>query len=168
MATRIGQYAPVFLPGEPRSLTKKPNRPQSTGSQSQAQPKWPCAHRHKTFFACGNSAPVRVEHEGGTAAWLAGTPVAPSVQGHGLPPPQELRPYHSLFSSLWLLAIRRPLWPVCLIVLPVQAHRGLSCLWSFSVVLSVRHIQRSPWLGSYSVDYASDHHFIGLPWWLRW
>ena len=33
MATSIGQYAPVFLPGEPPSLTEKPGRPQSTGSQ---------------------------------------------------------------------------------------------------------------------------------------
>ena len=32
MATSIGQYTPVFLPGEPP--TQKPGRPQSTGSQS--------------------------------------------------------------------------------------------------------------------------------------
>ena len=43
-----------------------------------------------TFFACGSSAPVRIEREGGTAAWLAGTLVVPSVQGHGLPQVQEL------------------------------------------------------------------------------
>ena len=53
-------------------------------------------HRHKTFFACGSSAPVRAEREGGAAAWLVGTLEAPSVQGHGLPLPQELRPYQSL------------------------------------------------------------------------
>jgi len=40
---------------------------------------------------------VRVECEGGTAAWFAGTLTAPSVQGHGLPPPRELWPYRSLF-----------------------------------------------------------------------
>jgi len=33
MATSIGQHAPVFLPGEPPSLTEKPGRPQSTESQ---------------------------------------------------------------------------------------------------------------------------------------
>ena len=33
MATRIGQYAPVFLPREPPSLTDKPGGPQSTGLQ---------------------------------------------------------------------------------------------------------------------------------------
>ena len=33
MATSIGQYTPVFLPREQPSLSKKPGRPQSTGSQ---------------------------------------------------------------------------------------------------------------------------------------
>ena len=37
------------------------------------------------LFACGSSAPVRVECEGGSAAWLVGTLAVPSVQGHGLP-----------------------------------------------------------------------------------
>ena len=45
------------------------------------------------LLACGGSAPVRVEHEGGAAAWLAGT----LVQGHRLPPLQELGPCQSLF-----------------------------------------------------------------------
>ena len=49
---------------------------------------------------CGSSDPVTVEREGSTAAWLVGTLAAPSVHGHGLPLPQELWPYQSLFSSL--------------------------------------------------------------------
>ena len=40
---------------------------------------------------------MRVEHDGGTAAWLVGTLVVPSVQGHGLSLQQELWPYQSLF-----------------------------------------------------------------------
>ena len=52
------------------------------------------------FFACGSSALVRVEHEGAAAAWLAGTLVAPSVQGHGLPQPLELWPYQSFLEPL--------------------------------------------------------------------
>ena len=56
-----------------------------------------CTQMQNSFFAYGSSAPVRVEHEGGTAAWLVGTLVAPSVQGHRVPPPQELWPYQSLF-----------------------------------------------------------------------
>ena len=53
-------------------------------AKSQTGPKRPCVHRYKTLFflACGNSAPVRVEHEGGVPAW---TLAAPSVQGHRLP-----------------------------------------------------------------------------------
>ena len=57
-------------------------------------------HRRKTFSACGSPAPVRAACEGGPACWLAGTLVAPSVQGHGLPPPQELWPCQSLFEPL--------------------------------------------------------------------
>ena len=52
------------------------------------------------FFACGSPAPVTVEREGGTAVWLAGTLVALSVQGHGLPPPQELWSDQSLLKPL--------------------------------------------------------------------
>ena len=40
---------------------------------------------------------MRVEHEGGTAAWLAGTLAAASVQGLGLPSLQEVWPYQSFF-----------------------------------------------------------------------
>ena len=57
-------------------------------------------YKHKTFFACGSSAPERVECEGSTAAWLVGTLVVPSVQGHGLPPLQESWPYERLFEPL--------------------------------------------------------------------
>ena len=55
--------------------------------------------QRQDIFPCGSFASVRVEREGGTAAWLMGTLVAPSVQGQGLPLPQELRPY-GLFPSL--------------------------------------------------------------------
>ena len=83
-------------------------------------------HRRETFFACGSSAPVRAEREGDTTGWIGGTLEAPSVQGHGLLPLQELQPYQNLFLCLLWVAIRRPL--------PVQALRGLPCLGSFSVV----------------------------------
>ena len=83
MTTSIGQDTPVFLSGEPPSLTEKPGRPQSTGSQRvrhyRSDPAYVNA-RH--FLACGSSASLRVEHVGGTAAWLAGTLVVPNVQGH--------------------------------------------------------------------------------------
>ena len=62
--------------------------------------KRPCKHRCETIFVCGSSAPVRIEHEGGTVTWLAGSLVILSVQGHSLPPLQELWPFQSLFLSL--------------------------------------------------------------------
>ena len=40
---------------------------------------------------------MRVEHAGGVAASLVGTLVVPSVQGHRLPPLQELWPYQESF-----------------------------------------------------------------------
>ena len=40
---------------------------------------------------------MRVECEGGAAAWLEGTLAAPCVLGHGLPQPQELWLYQGLF-----------------------------------------------------------------------
>ena len=43
---------------------------------------------------------MTVEREGGAAAWLVGTLAAPSVQGHGLPLLQKLRPYHTLCEPL--------------------------------------------------------------------
>ena len=69
-------------------------------TKSQTLPKGPCVHRCKTFFACGNSAPMRAACEGGPAAWLVGNLVAPSVQGQGLPLLQELWPYQNPFLSL--------------------------------------------------------------------
>ena len=52
------------------------------------------------LFAFGSSAPVKVELECGTAAWLVGTLLAQSVQGHRLPLPQKLQPYQSFFQFL--------------------------------------------------------------------
>ena len=101
MAARIAQYTPVFLPGESSFLEREPGRPQSIGSQRSGHDRSdPGCIDTKLFFACGSSALVRVEHEGGTAAWLAGTLVVPSVLGHGLPLLQELWLYQSLFSNV--------------------------------------------------------------------
>ena len=52
------------------------------------------------IFGCGSSAPVRVEHKVGAVAWLVATLVTLSVQGHGLPPLQELWPYQNPFLTL--------------------------------------------------------------------
>ena len=59
-------------------------------AKSWTRPKRPCMDRRVTFSAHGSSAPVRVDHEGDAAAWLAGTLVLPSMHGHRLPGQQEL------------------------------------------------------------------------------
>ena len=145
MTTSIGQDTPVFLSGEPPSLTEKPGRPQSTGSQRvrhyRSDPAYVNA-RH--FLACGSSASLRVEHVGGTAAWLAGTLVAPSVQGHGLPPPQELWPYHSFFQASCSWQSEGLFDQSFSVASPIQALRGLSCLGSFSLDQHIRHLQGHP------------------------
>ena len=56
--------------------------------------------RHKTFFACGSSALVRVECEGGTAAWLVNTLVAPIVQGRNASTAGVMALSESVFSPL--------------------------------------------------------------------
>ena len=81
MATSIGQYAPVFLPGEP------PDREAWQGTVYRDTTKETLHAQTEDFFACGSSAPVRVDCKGGAAAWLVGTLAAPSVWEHGLPPP---------------------------------------------------------------------------------
>ena len=50
------------------------------------------------------------------------------------------------------------------VALPIQALRAIPCLWSFSVVWHVRHIEGSSWLGSYSVDQCI-RHLMGHPGW---
>ena len=96
MVTHIGQYTPVFLPGREvwqatvyrviKSWTYRSN-PACTDAGF-------CLF---IFFCLCSSAPVRVEREGGTAAWLAGTLGVPSVQGHRRAQRQELWPYQSFF-----------------------------------------------------------------------
>ena len=137
-------------------------------AKSQTQPKQPCMHRCKTFFVCGSSASLRVENEGGIAAWLVGT--LASVQGHRLTPLQELWPYQRLFSSLLLPAgascslQSEGLFGLFLHIFSCSALTGLPCLGSFSVVWHVRHIERSPWMRSYSVDLCVKH-LKGHPGW---
>ena len=79
---------------------RKPGRPQSIGLQRVGHDQSDPVCIDTRLLACGSSAPVRAESEDSAAAWLVGTLAAPSVQGHRVPPPQELWPYQSLFSSL--------------------------------------------------------------------
>ena len=80
MATSFGLYTPVFLP------ENSPDREawQATVhriAKSWTQQKRPRLHRCQSIFACGSFGPVKVEHEGGIAAWVTGTLAAPIVLG---------------------------------------------------------------------------------------
>ena len=75
---------------------------------------------------------MRVEHEGGAAAWLVGTLVKPSVQGHGLLPLQELWPI-SLFFDPLEAGNQKASGQSFSITLPFQALRG-SLAWGPSLL----------------------------------
>ena len=139
MATSIGQYTPVFFPGETPSLTEKPGRPQSTGSQRVGHYRSDPALTDARCFACGRSAPVRVERESGASVWLAGTLAARSVQGHGLSPLLVgVMVSSESFSRASLASLS--------VALPLQALTGVPCLGFFSI-WSVRHIEGPPGWG---------------------
>ena len=87
---------------------------------------------------------MRVECVGSAAAWLAGTLAAPSVWGHGLPLPQELWPYQSLFFKPLVAGDQKASGQAFSTAPPVQALKGLPCLGSFSVVCGIRHIDGPP------------------------
>ena len=163
METNIGQYAPVFLPGEPPSLTEKPGRPQSIGLQSfrhyrsdpvhidarhflplAALPQWDLSVRWCSCLACGDPG----------GAKCAGTQTASAAGIMALSESffQPLVASEGLFGQSFSIA------------LPVQALRELPCLGSFSVVQHVRHIEGPPWLESYSVD-RCIRHLKGHPEW---
>ena len=104
---------------------------------------------------------MRVEHEGGVAAWLVGTLAAQSVQGHGLPLPQELWPYLSLFCKSLVSGDQT----ASLASLCSSAHSGGAPLegslaLGLSLLLGASGTQRpppAPRLGSYSVDWRVRH-----------
>ena len=96
---------------------------------------------------------MRVECEGGIAALLAGTPAVQSVQGHRLPPPQELQSYQSPFSW-WSEGLFGQSFSLAQ---PIQALRGIPYLGSFSVVQVSQAHRGVPWLGSYLVGLRIRH-----------
>ena len=141
MATNIGQYTPVFLPGEPPSLTEKPGRPVYRVAKSRTQsnpvhivtrlffclwqlcPSESWAWRWCSCLACGDSGRVK----------CAGTRTA-STTGVMALSESFFKPLNSwrsegLFGQSFSIA------------LTVQALKGLPCLGSFSVVGCVRHIE---------------------------
>ena len=96
---RVWQPTPVFLPGEsPRKRSLAGHSPQGLKKLNTSEM---ILHvqTQDFFLACGSSAPVRTECEGVTAAWVAGTLVVPSMQGHRLPQLQKVWPSQNLFPA---------------------------------------------------------------------
>ena len=165
MATRIGQYAPVCLPGDP-SLPDREDWRATVYGVAQSWPclKQPCAQRPKALclrqlWPRGNGG------EWGTAAGF-GALAAPCVQGHG--PPQEPWPYQGLFPRLCDQKASLAS-PSCSFA--HWALSGLPCLGSLPVDQHTRHIEGPPpphasALGSGSVARYISHlkeHPGGVP-----
>ena len=85
---------------------------------------------------------MRVEREGGAAAWLARTLVVPILQGPRLPLLQVLWPYQSFFEPL-VAGDQKTSLASLSGALPIQALSGLPCLGSFSVH-RIRQIEGPP------------------------
>ena len=167
MATSIGQYAPIFLPGEALSLTEKPGRPQSRGLQRVGHHQSDPVHIDTGLFL-----PVAAPPQGELSVKV--------VQLLGLRGPWR----HHVCRNTDCLPrrsygpIRVFFWASCSwqseglfgqsfsVAPPIQAHRGLPCLGCFSAVVHIRHIEGPPWLGSYSVvqciRHLKDHPGWGL------
>ena len=79
----------MFLPGKPPSLTEAWQATVHRVAELDTT-KGALRAQMQDFFRLWPLCPLRVEPEGGPAAWFAGTLAAPSVQGHRLPPPQAL------------------------------------------------------------------------------
>ena len=66
---------------------------------------------------------MRIKHEGSTAAWIMGTLMGPSVQGHGLLQPQVLWLYQGIFFKSLVAGSQVSLAGLFYVTLPVQALR---------------------------------------------
>ena len=118
---------------------------------------------------------MRVEGEGGTAAWLAGTLVAPSVQGHGLTPLQELWPYQESFFEPLVAGDQKASLASLSSYLCQFRHLEGSLAWGPSLLFGEsgtrkapltgvllcrwahQALKGAPWVGSYSVVWHISH-----------
>ena len=147
MATSIGQYARVFLPGEPPSLTEKPGRPQSTGLQWVGYYWSDPVHTGERHFLPVAALPQ----------WDLNVKV---VQLLGLQRPRQ----HHVCRDMDCLPCRS--------YGPIRVFFPASCSWrseglfgqSFSITPPIQALRRLPCLGSYSVDQCI-RHLKGHPGW---
>ena len=102
------------------------------------------------FFSFLCMTAVRVECEGGAAAWFAGTLAVQSVHGHRLPPTRSYGPFRVFFQASCSWQSEGLFGQLFSVALPVQALRGPPCLVFFCCSECQAH-RGAPWLGSYSV-----------------
>jgi len=157
MATSIGQYAPLLLPGKTPSLTEKPGRPVYRVTKSGTLPKQPCTHRHKTFLHVAALPQWKLSVKVAQLLGLWGSWWCQVCRGTDCLSCRNYSPirvFFLAFCSWW----SDGLFGQSFSVAPsVQALRGLLCLGSISVVHHVSHIEGPPWLESYSVDKHVRH-----------
>ena len=87
---------------------------------------------------------MRVEHEGGTAAWLLRTLATPNVQGQGLPPPQDLWRYQSLFELLIAGHQKASLASLSPRLCPFRHLEGFLAWGPSPLLRCIRHIEDPP------------------------
>ena len=140
-------------------------------AKSWTGPKWPCMHKHKTFFFLPVAAlpqwemSVKVVQLFGLWGpwWRQMCRDTYCLRGRSYGP---VRVFFRASCSWQSEVLFGQSFPVALLV---QALRGIPCLGSFSVVLCIRHIEGAPltwvllcrlahqtlngacWVGSYSV-----------------
>ena len=143
--TRIGQYTPVFLPGEPPSLTEKPGKPQSTGSQRVRHTEV-TLHAQTQGFLPVAALPQRELRVGAQLLGLRGPWWHQACRDTDCLRCRSPGPIRVFFraSCSWP---SEGLGHSFSVAPPLQALRGLPCLRFFSVVWSIRNTEGPPGWG---------------------
>ena len=146
MATGIGQYIPVFLPGELPSLIERPGRSQATGSQGVehylSDPV--CTDSRLLFFPCGSSDPVRLSMKVVQRLNLQGPWWRQVCRDMDCLHRRSYGPITVFFRASYSWQSEGLFGQSFSLAPPIQALRGLPCLGSFSVVWCIRHIEEAP------------------------
>ena len=159
MTTDIGQYAPVFLPGESHGQT----------SLAAHSPQY-CKELDYSSIHTRPFSPVAALPQGELSVTVA--------QLLGLWGPwwrqvcrdmdclchRSYGPIRVFFQASWSWWSEGLFGQSFSIAPPIQALRGLPCLGSFSVVWHIKHAEGPPSLASYSLD-LHVRHLKGYPGW---
>ena len=156
MATSIGQYAPVFF------LENPPDREAWQARVPGIATCWtwlkrPCVHRRETFlFACGSSAPVRVECEEAQLLGLWGPWHRQVCRGTNRLCRRSCGPFRVLFraSASWQ---SEGLFGQCFSVAPPTQHVEGSLAWVLLCASMCQAHRGDPRLRPHPVDWCVGH-----------